>query len=119
MSSRDYLAEFNGQCQLVAAAARAQANVTASTKGFRGRPQLEWYDDFTDLLVQVAARGGIKPTISTNRQMGKKGGNFVELAYALEGLLVKHMRSQSKTACIKRLERSLRRNQQRQKPAKP
>lgn len=117
ISPRDYLEDFSRRSQILISAALEQAKATASTKGYRGRPQLDWYDDFTDLIVQMATLCGIRPTISTNRETGQKGGPFVDLARALERLLVKEMRAPSKVASIKRLERGLRRNRQRQKSA--
>ena len=90
-------------------------------KGEHGRPANDWYDDFTKLLLDIAARGGVKtPSIGEDRVTGKRTGWLFKAAQALEPFLERRMRSQSKEACGKRLERSRKRlrSVKRQKPAR-
>jgi hypothetical protein len=75
----------------------------------RGRRALNWYDDFTALLLGLADEAGIEPTFQKHRSTGQRTGWLVEAAQALETFLWREMRSPSAEACGKRLERSRRR----------
>jgi hypothetical protein len=87
--------------------------------GERGRRPIDWYDDFTALLLEIAERGGITPTLRKDRTTGLRSGWLLDAARALEAFLdwkigderlSSHvMRSPSLEACGKRLERSLKR----------
>ena len=87
--------------------------------GERGRPPIDWYDDFTELLLEIANRGGVDPTLKKDRITGPCSGWLLDAAQALEAFLdweiggkrlSSHlMRSPSPEACGKRLERSLKR----------
>lgn len=94
----------------------AYVELLAKAKG--GQEKLDWYDDFTALLLGVAARVGIKPSLNKNRETGERGGWLFKAAQALEPFLDRHMRSPGPEACGKRLERSRKRllNAHRQKP---
>jgi hypothetical protein len=74
--------------------------------GKRGRLVLDWYDDFTALLLDIAAKAGIEPTSRKDRQTGVRSGWLFEAAQSLETFLERYMRSPSPEACGKRLERS-------------
>jgi hypothetical protein len=77
--------------------------------GERGRRALDWYDDFTALLLDVADTADVKPTLRKDRISGARSGWLFEAAQALESFLYPEMRSPSPEACGKRLERSRRR----------
>jgi hypothetical protein len=75
----------------------------------RGRQPLDWYDDFTALLLDIAAKGAIKPTLRKDRISGARSGWLFDAARALETFLYPQMRSPSAEACGSRLDRSKRR----------
>jgi hypothetical protein len=87
--------------------------------GERGRPPNDWYDDFTALLLEIAKRGGVKPTLRKDRKTKVRSGWLLDAAQSLEAFLdckLKGkrvfsylMRSPSLEACGKRLERSRKR----------
>src|SRR5262249_38372719 len=83
-----------------------------------GRPPLDWYDDFTALLLELADRAVVAPSLRKDRITGVRSGWLFEAAQALESFLWPNMRSPSPEACGKRLERSRRRLREakRQKP---
>jgi hypothetical protein len=83
-----------------------------------GRPALDWYDDFTSLLLEIADKAGVAPNMWKDRITGIRGGWLFEAARALEPFLWPEMWSPSPEACGKRLERSLERLRptKRQKP---
>jgi hypothetical protein len=85
--------------------------------GERGRRAHEWYDTFTELLLQIAEKAGLEPTLRKDRITGARSGWLLGAAQAFETFLDPLMRSPSSEACGKRLERSLGRspNAQRQK----
>jgi hypothetical protein len=88
--------------------------------GKRGRLASEWYDDFTALLLEVAAKAGVQPRNSKNRDSTKiRSGWLFDAAMALETFFYRDMRSPSAEACGKRLERSRKRLRApaRQKPS--
>ena len=74
-----------------------------------GRPALLWYDAFTALLLDIASKAGVKPTLSKDRITGVRSGWLFEAAQALGSFFWREMRSQSPEACGSRLDRSLRR----------
>jgi hypothetical protein len=86
--------------------------------GARGRPALDWYDDFMALLLDIAEKGGVEPTLRKDRITSARSGWLFEAAQALESFLYPKMRSPTPEACGKRLERSQRRlrDAKRQKP---
>lgn len=86
-----------------------------SVRGRSGRPPLGWYDEFVQLLLEFAHIAAIDPVVKTDRISGERTGPFIELALAFEQLLLLYehpaghsmsMRSPSRDACAKRLERS-------------
>jgi hypothetical protein len=77
--------------------------------GERGRRPLDWYDDFLALLLDIAEKGGVEPTLRKDRITSARSGWLFEAAQALESFLYPEMRSPTPEACGKRLERSRRR----------
>lgn len=102
-------------CVVKDACERALAKLKG-VRGNPGRPPLGWYDEFVELLLEFAHSAGIDPVVMTDRTSEKRYGPFIELALAFEQLLygvpknpALSMRSSSRNACAKRLERSRRR----------
>jgi hypothetical protein len=87
--------------------------------GERGRRPLDWYDDFAALLLNIAEKGGVEPTLRKHRTTGARSGWLFEAAQALESFLYPEMRSPSPEACGKRLERSGRRLRERKRQKAP
>jgi hypothetical protein len=77
--------------------------------GERGRPPLDWYNNFVALLLRIAEKAGVEPTLRKDRITGVRSGWLFEAAQALESFLYPEMRSPNPEACGKRLERSRRR----------
>jgi hypothetical protein len=74
-----------------------------------GRRALHWYDAFTALLLQIAEKADLEPTLRKDRITGVRSGWLFEAAQALEAFLHPEMRSPSAEACGSRLDRSRRR----------
>ena len=74
--------------------------------GKDGRPRLEWYDEFTALLLEVAETAGVEPRLNKDRISGERGGWLLDAAQLIETFLDLKMRSPSAEACGKRLERT-------------
>jgi len=79
----------------------------------RGRRALRWYDDFTALLLDLANKAGVQPSLRKGRDTGVRSGWLFEAAQAFEAFLYREMRSPSAEACGTRLDRSMRRLRQR------
>jgi hypothetical protein len=76
-------------------------------KGEAGKKAIDWFDDFTRVLVNLAEKNGMRPTVENDRRTGKPKGRFFALATGIERLLYPEMRSPSPSALAKRLSRSL------------
>jgi len=74
-----------------------------------GRRALRWYDNFTALLLGLAEKAGVKPSLRKDRKTGVRGGWLFEAAQSLEAFLWPEMRSPSAEACGTRLDRCKRR----------
>lgn len=79
--------------------------------------RLRWYDDFTALLLGIARKAGVDPTLGKDRISRNRTGWLFTAAQALEPFLDPFMRSPTPEACGKRLERS-RTTLKRQKPSR-
>jgi hypothetical protein len=100
------IASFRGDAAKLAHACLVAARDLKQTVGESGRPQAEWHDEFTALLLEVAETAGVKPHLSKDRISGARVGWLLDAAQALEAFLDPQMRSPSAEACGKRLERS-------------
>jgi hypothetical protein len=76
-------------------------------KAEAGKKAIDWFDDFTRVLVNLAEKNGLRPTVENDRRTGKPKGRFFALATGIERLLYPEMRSPSPSALAKRLSRSL------------
>jgi phosphohistidine phosphatase SixA len=106
-SADAYLSDFCNQLDTVSHACTVAATVLKSNKSKGGRKPLNWFDDFTAVLVSIAKQNGIRPTIATDRSTGVAQGRFLDLAKGFERLLWLEMRSPSRAALAKRLSRAL------------
>jgi hypothetical protein len=77
----------------------------------RGRRSLDWYDEFVALLLELADKAGVTPTLRKDRVTGVRSGWLLDAARTLETFLYPPMHSRTAEACGKRLERSRRRLQ--------
>jgi hypothetical protein len=96
---------------IVARACLTAASDLAGQRGTPGRGRLEWHDDFTQLLLNVAETASIEPTLGFDRINNSGCGWLFEAAQALQSFLWPGMGAQSDEAAVKRLERSKKRLQ--------
>ena len=108
-----YLEDFCHRAGVIASGCRAAASSLQSTKGEGGKPRYGWYDEFTAVLLDVCKQNKIEPTVGIDRISGKPVGTLSKIAPAFERLLLPKMRSPASEAMVKRLQRSLRRLEQR------
>jgi hypothetical protein len=80
----------------------AYADLTQNDEG-EDRKRLRWYDDFTALLLEIARKAGVKPTLGKDRITRTRTGWLFKAAQALEPFLHPVMRSPSPEACGQRL----------------
>jgi hypothetical protein len=100
------IASFRGDAAKVAHACLVAARDLKQTIGKIGRPQSEWHDQFTALLLEIAETAAVEPRLSKDRISDARKGWLLDAALALETFLDPQMRSPSAEACGKRLERS-------------
>jgi hypothetical protein len=100
------IASLRGDAAKVAHACLIAAHDLEQAVGERGRPQAEWHDQFTVLLLEIAEKAGVAPRLRKDRISGERAGWLLDAAQALEMFLDPQMRSPSAEACGKRLERS-------------
>ena len=106
------LASFQLQCSQMAEVFWVAFRTLKEERGKRGRPKLDWYNNFTALLLRLAKQANIEPKLNKDRISGVRGGWLFDAAQSLEPLLYPLMRSETPEACGKRLERSLKRLRQ-------
>jgi hypothetical protein len=107
--AQELMAPFRQQADQIAHVCMVGYVDLSQGAGKKGRLALDWYDDFTALLLDIAANAGIKPTLRKDRATRARSGWLLEAAQLLETFLYRHMRSPSAEACEKRLERSRKR----------
>jgi hypothetical protein len=90
----------------VAAACLEAAKDLGKVKAKGGRPSLDWYDDFWRILTGIAEKNSIRPKVEINRVTGEAEGQFIELAERFEELLPPMLRSPTREAIAKRLQRA-------------
>jgi hypothetical protein len=118
--AREFMSSFRRDAALLSDACMAIAGAAVSpNSGRRGRPRLGWYDDFTALLLEIAHKANVDPTLRKDRGDSAPSGWLLDAAQALETFLEPLMRSPTIVACAKRLERSRERlgRSKRQKPS--
>jgi hypothetical protein len=107
------LTSFQQQCSEMAQVFWVAFRTLKEERGKPGRKKLDWYDDFTALLLKLAKLANIEPNLNKDRITKARGGWLFAAAQALEYFLYPPMRSETPEACGKRLERSLGRLRQR------
>jgi hypothetical protein len=119
--AQELLGTFNEDAAKISGACLAAYAELTSRASKGGRDALGWYDGFTSLLLEIAEKAGIEPSLNKDRVTEKRGGWLFDAAQALELFLDPYMRSPSPEACGKRLERSRKRllNAHRQNPKSP
>src|SRR5262249_36952036 len=117
-SAQEFISTFARDAARIAHVSMVAYKALPNRSAERGRPALDWYDEFTALLLEIADKAGVAPTLRKGRISGVRSGWLFEAAQALESFLWPEMRSPSPEACGKRLERSRRRLREakRQKP---
>lgn len=98
----------SGVAKIQEACFAAFSDLTAAPSK-NGRDSLGWYDDFTNVLLEIAAKLGVNPTLRKDRVTGQRSGWLLDAALTLEQSFNPYMRSPSPEACGKRLERSRKR----------
>jgi hypothetical protein len=111
--SRIFLSAFQEDATRIAHACSVAATYLDQESGKPGAPRLDWYDEFTALLISIAKTAGIEPNLKKERINGNKGGWLFDAARRLESFLDPEMRSDTDEACFKRLERGKKRLGQR------
>jgi hypothetical protein len=104
--AQDRMADFHKWPRTIAEACRRAAVDLDLIRGTPGRQSRDWYRDFKRVLVSIARKNGIKPKVIINRRTHEAQGRFIDLAEKFERLLPRDMRSPSREAIAKRLERS-------------
>jgi hypothetical protein len=117
--AHDIMSEFRQEAARMAHVCTIAHAALPDQPGERGRRPIDWYDDFTALLLEIADRSGVIPTLFRARETGICSGWLLDAARALEVFLDWEingkkvdplvMRSPSLEACSKRLERSVKR----------
>jgi hypothetical protein len=102
----ELLSSFRKDAAKIAHAGLVAAAILKMEVGKSGRPQMDWYDEFTRLLKKIAKRAGINPQLWKDRAEGDWRGWLFEAAQRLEMFFPPAMRSPSGEAAGKRLERS-------------
>jgi hypothetical protein len=100
------ISSFRSDAAKLAHACLVSARDLKQQVGKSGRPRWDWYDDFTALLLEIAAKGGVEPQLGKDRITGAGYGWLLDAAQVLEAFLDPQMRSPSAEACSKRLERA-------------
>jgi hypothetical protein len=89
----ELIASFRGDAAKLAHACLVAAGDLKQTVGESGRPQAEWHDEFTALLLAVADTAGVEPRLGKDGISGAWVGWLLGAAQALEAFLDPQMRS--------------------------
>jgi hypothetical protein len=106
-SAQELLGSFRAEADRIAHVCLVAAADLPQAPGKRGRWPNKWYDEFTVLLLRIAQKAGLEPTLRKDRNTRVRSGWLLDAALAFETFLDPFMRSPSSEACGKRLERSL------------
>jgi hypothetical protein len=107
-SARALLGSFRRNADGISHTCMVAAADLPSRPDKRGRKAKGWYDSFTSLLLGIAKKAGIRPTLYKHRAARRErlSGWLLDAARELETFLPAEMRSPSDVARYKRLERS-------------
>jgi hypothetical protein len=99
--------QFISDARKISHACRIASADLNALEGTSGRPVLKWHDEYTALLLSIAARSGVKPTLGRDASReGEWTGWLFRAATRLECFLPKAMQSETGEARGRRLERS-------------
>lgn len=99
----DLVKNFRYRSRTVAEACRRASKDLKLIKGRTGRPTLDWYRGFKDVLTFVAEKNEIPITVTIDPATGRATGSFIDLAMGFEGLLPGPMGSRNPETCARRL----------------
>jgi hypothetical protein len=107
-SARGRLSSFRRDADSISHTCLIAAFDLPSRPGKRGRKAKDWYDSFATLLLGIAGKARIRPSLYKDRQAEQElpKGWLLDAARELETFLPAEMRSPSDVARYKRLERS-------------
>jgi hypothetical protein len=111
--AQELIEKFRQNPRRIVEAATAARRKLREKSGRNGRDRLIWYDRFAQLLLDIAKKAKLEPTLGNDDANGVPCGWLFRAARELEAFFHPHMRSPSATACGKRLSRSLARLGQR------
>jgi hypothetical protein len=103
--ARDRMLNFRKWMHTFAAACRKAAEDLDKVKVKAGHPSVDWYRDFQRILTSIAKKNSIRPKVEIDRVTGEPKGRFIELAERFEEVLPPMLRSPSRAAIAKRLQR--------------
>ncbi len=112
-AAKESMASFGQEASRIARNCLAVGAHLRSRSAKPGRSRLDWYDEFTALLLCIALKAGVKPSWQKDRVTSEWSGWLFDAARVLEAFLPEKMRSRTPEACGKRLERSQKRLGQR------
>lgn len=101
------LAAFKLDAERIAHVCLIARQESRMQQGKSGRPQDDWHDKFTELLISIAAKAGAKPQLWRERDGGHWRGWLFDAARKLYMFFPPAMRAPSDEAAGKRLQRSL------------
>jgi len=106
-SARALLGSFRRNADSISHTCIVAAADLPSRPDKRGRKAKDWYDSFTTLLLGIAEKAGIRPTLYKDRTAPSEplSGWLLDAARGFETFLPAEMRSPSDVARYKRLER--------------
>lgn len=103
--ARERAINFHKWPRTVAEACR-QADRNLDKIKWKSGPQArDWYGGFARVLAFIAVQNGIEQKVAVNPRTGEAMGRFLDMAERFEKLLPRHMRSASRGAIAKTLQR--------------
>jgi hypothetical protein len=107
-SAKKLLSSFRYNAERISHISRIAAADLPKGPDKRGRKPQGWYDTFTALLLDVAAKADVRPTLHKDRKAKDEApkGWLLDAARQVETFFPKEMRSPSDVARYKRLQRS-------------
>ncbi len=108
--AHEYLEDLRDRCTTLAHACDIAAVHTQSLHGGKGgAPKLDWYDEFTRLVMELCERLDLSTRLGRHREKQTPDGQFYRMAEVMEKLLPLKLRSNTAETRYDRLEKSLKR----------
>jgi hypothetical protein len=108
-SPTELITKFQKNSRRIADAALAARHKLREKSDRNGREQLIWYDRFTQLLLDIAKKADVEPTLGNDPINDVPCGWLFEAATELEAFLYRNTRSGGAAGRASRLRRSLKR----------